>query len=81
MMAACGDPAALATKRVIDAVLAGEQPTAVAGDRHGRISVRIALRQMKSQGHASAALSAWLASFDQAAPDEADDEAALHHEG
>ena len=82
MMAACGDPAALATKRrVIDAVLAGEQPTAVAGDRHGRISVRIALRQMKPQGHASAALSAWLASFDQAAPDEADDEAALHHEG
>ena len=82
MMAACGDPAALATKRrVVDAVLAGEPPTAVAGDRHGRISVRIALRQMKSQGHASAALNAWLASFDSAAPDEADDEAALHHEG
>jgi hypothetical protein len=81
-MAACGDPAALAAKRrVVDAVLAGEPPTAVAGDRHGRISVRIALRQMKSQGHASAALSAWLASFDSAAPDEADDEAALHHEG
>jgi hypothetical protein len=82
MMAACGDPAALATKRrVVDAVLAGEPPTVVAGDRHGRISVRIALRQMKSQGHASAALSAWLASFDSAAPDEADDEAALQHEG
>jgi hypothetical protein len=80
-MAACGDPAAVATKRwVVDAVLAGEPPTAVAGDRHGRISVRIALRQMKSQGHASAALSAWLASFDSAAPDEADDEAALHYE-
>jgi hypothetical protein len=82
MMAACGDPAALATKRrVIDAVLAGEPPTAVGGDRHGRISVRIALRQMKSQGHASAALSAWIASFDLAAPDEADDDAALHHKG
>ncbi len=82
MMAACGDSAALATKRrVVEAVLAGEPPTAVAGDRHGRISVRIALRQMKSQGHASAALNAWLASFDQAAPDEADDEAALHQEG
>ena len=80
MMAACGDPAALATKRrVIDAVLAGEPPAAVAGDRHGRISVRIALRQLKSQGHASAALSAWIASFDLAAPDEADDEAVLHH--
>jgi hypothetical protein len=82
MMAACGDPVALATKRrVVDAVLAGEPPTAVARDRHGRISVRIALRQMKSQGHASAALTAWLASFDSAAPDETDDEAALHHEG
>jgi hypothetical protein len=82
MMAACGDPATLAIKRrAIDAVLAGEPPTAVAGDRHGRVSVRIALRQMKSQGHASAALTAWLASFDSAAPDEADDEAALHHEG
>ena len=82
MMAACGDPVALATKRrVVDAVLAGEPPTAVGGDRHGRISVRIALRQMKSQGHASVALSAWLASFDQAAPDEPDDEAALHQEG
>jgi hypothetical protein len=81
MMAACGDPAALATKRrVVAAVLAGEPPTAVAGDRHGRISVRIALRQIKSQGHASAALRAWLASFDQAALDEADDEAALQHE-
>ncbi|WP_426531300.1 DUF6925 family protein [Bradyrhizobium sp. McL0615] len=82
MMAACGDPAALATKRrVVDAVLAGEPPTAMAGDRHGRISVRIALRQMRSQGHASAALTAWLVSLDSAAPDEADDEAALHQEG
>jgi hypothetical protein len=82
MMAACGDPVALATKRrVVDAVLAGEPPAAVASDRHGRISVRIALRQMKSQGHASAALSAWLTSFDSTAPDEADDEAALQNEG
>ena len=53
----------------------------MAGDRHGRINVRIALRQMKSQGHASAALTAWLASFDSAAPEEAEDEAALHQEG
>jgi len=53
----------------------------VAGDRHGRISVRIALRQMKSQGHASAALNAWLASFDSVAPEDADDEAALHQKG
>lgn len=82
MMAACGDPEVLATKqRVIDAVLAGEPPTAVAGDRYGRISVRIALRQMKSQGHTSAALTEWLANFDQIAPEQADDEAALHNAG
>lgn len=82
MMAACGDPEVLATKqRVVDAVQAGAPPTAVAGDRYGRISVRIALRQMKSQGHASTALTEWLASFDQMAPDESDDDAALHHAG
>ena len=82
MMAACGDPQTLAIKRrVVDAVLAGEPPTAVAGDRHGRTSIRIALRQMKAAGHASAALGAWLASFDQASPDEGDDEAAFHYDG
>ena len=41
----------------------------------------IALRQMKSQGHASAALTPGLRASILAAPDEADDEAALHHEG
>ena len=82
VMAACGDPQTLAIKRrVVDAVLAGEPPTAVAGDRHGRTSIRIALRQMKAAGHASAALGAWLASFDQASPDEGDDEAAFHYDG
>jgi hypothetical protein len=65
----------------IDAVLAGEPPTAVAGNRRGRTAVRIALRQMRLQGHASAALTAWLTSFVQAAPDEAYDEAPLHQEG
>ena len=82
MMAKCGDPAALATKRrVIDAVLTGEPPTAVASDRQAGSASRIALRQMKSQGHASAALTAWLASFDSAISDESDDEAAPHQNG
>jgi hypothetical protein len=82
MMAACGDPLTLAIKRrVVDAVLAGEPPTSVAGDRHGRTSIRIALRQMRAEGHASTTLSAWLASFDQAGSEEGDDEAALHHNG
>lgn len=82
MMAVCGDPETFATKqRVVDAVRAGEPPSAVAGDRHGRTSIRIALRQMQAEGHASAALNAWLASFDQARPDEGDDGTAPHHDG
>jgi hypothetical protein len=82
MMAACGDPETFAIKqRAVDAVLAGEPPSAVAGDRHGRTSIRIALRQMKAEGHASAALSAWLASFEQASPDERYDDAAFDHHG
>jgi hypothetical protein len=82
MMATCGDPQTLAIKRrVVDAVLAGELPSAAASDRYGRTSVRIALRQMRAAGHASATLSAWLASFDQASPGEGDDEAAFHHDG
>ena len=82
MMAACGDPETLAIKRrVVDAVLAGEPPSAIAPDRHGRASIRIALRQMRAEGHASATLGAWLASFDQAGSEEGDDEAAFHHDG
>jgi hypothetical protein len=41
----------------------------------------VLLRQMKSQGHASPVLSAWLASFDSASPGENHDEAAFHHDG
>ena len=71
-------PVLFAEARRVEAVLAGVPPLAVAGDRPGRISVRIALRQMKAEGHASATLSAWLASFDQASPDLAEDDAAFH---
>ncbi|WP_065750825.1 DUF6925 family protein [Bradyrhizobium paxllaeri] len=79
MLAVCGDPETLAVKqRVIDAVLTGEPPSAIASGRHGRTSIRIALRQMKSQGYASTALDAWLASFDLGSPDEQDDAAELH---
>jgi hypothetical protein len=82
IMATCGDPLTLAIKRrVVDAVLAGEPPSSVAGDRHGRTNIRIALRQMRAEGHASTTLGAWLASFDQAGSEEVDDEAALHHNG
>ena len=58
---------------------AGAPPASIASSRHGRTNIRIALRQMKSQGHASATLDAWLASFDQASSEEGDDDAVLHH--
>jgi len=81
-MESCGDPKTLAIKRrVAEAVLAEEPPSAIAGDRHGRASIRIALRQMKAEGHEGAALGAWLAHFDQGSPEDGDDDANLHHEG
>ena len=82
MMESCGDPKTLAIKRrVAEAVLAGEPPSAIAADRYGRASIRIALRQMKAEGHEGAALGAWLAHFDQGSPEDGDDDANLHHEG
>ena len=82
IMAACGDPGIRGLKRrVVDAVLAGEPPSAVTSDRHGRAGIRIALRQMKAEGRVSAALTAWLATFDQGSPEDGDDDAALHHDG
>ncbi|MEH2523865.1 MULTISPECIES: hypothetical protein [unclassified Bradyrhizobium] len=57
------------------------EPLPFRANRHGRISVRIALRQMKAEGHASAALGAWLASFDQASPELDEDDAAFHPDG
>lgn len=81
MMAAYGDPTSLAIRhRVTEAVLAGELPSPVAGGRHERTSIRIALRQMKAQGQASAALNAWLTCFDSAGSDEGDDDAAFGHD-
>jgi hypothetical protein len=67
-------------RRIMDAVNAGELPSAVAQTRHGRASIRIALRQMKAAGQASAVLPAWLANFDQAPLEDGEDEAALHHD-
>ena len=78
LLSTYGDPETLAVKqRVTNAVLTGEPPAAVAFSRYGRTSIRIALRQMKSQGHASTALDAWLAGFDVSSPDERDDAAEL----
>ena len=79
IMAAFGDPATVAIKqRVREAVGVGKSPAEIAGDRHGRTSVRIALRQMKAAGESSPALTAWLANLDQGSLDQQDDDAALH---
>ena len=81
-MERCGDPRTLTVKRrVTEAVLAGEPPTEVASDRHGRAGIRIALRQMKAGGQGSETLIAWLGHFDQGSPDDGDDAATLHHDG
>jgi hypothetical protein len=83
MMARCGDPAILAIqRRVAEAVDAGEPPSAIPCDRHGRAGIRVALRQMKAASHPSPVLAGWLASFDQGHPEDGDDEvASLHHDG
>jgi hypothetical protein len=83
MIAGFGLPNSLAIKRrVADAIEAGEPPSAspTAQDRHGRTSVRIALRQLKAAGVASPTLHAWVAKFDNAVvDDDAVDEAAQQH--
>ena len=82
LMAQCGDAESVAIKRrIAEAVAAGEPPAAMAANRHGRSSIRIALRQIKAAGHVSSTLTAWLAAFDQGNLDESDDESALHHHG
>jgi hypothetical protein len=63
----------------VDAINARKSPSAPAVDRHGLASIRIALRQLKAQGHASATLTAWLAEYDQANLHDGNDEAALGH--
>jgi hypothetical protein len=82
MLATFGDPEIVAIKqRVRDAVRAGQPPADFSGDRHGRTSIRVALRQMKAAGDVSPVLSAWLQDLDQGSLDQHDDEAALHHGG
>ena len=81
MIGSFGDPASLAIKRrLIAAVNAGEPPSAIPGDRHGRTGIRIALRQMKAAGSTAPALPGWLANFDSAGLEAGEDEA-LHHDG
>lgn len=83
MLQSFGSPESVALKRrVEEAIRAGEPARALTtlGDRHGRATVRIALRQLNATGVASAVLQAWLGAFDSWAVDDgAEDEAALQH--
>ena len=82
MIEAFGDAESRAIKRrVFDAVAAGQPPSAIAQDRHGRAGIRIALRQLKAVGQPSSILPAWLASFDHSGSEGDEDEADLHHNG
>ena len=82
IIASFGDPETMKIKhRVQNAVRAGKSPAEITQDRHGRVAARIALRQMKAAGDASAALAAWIANLDQGNLDQHDDEAALHGGG
>jgi hypothetical protein len=67
-----GDPERLVLKkRLIHAIAAGHEPFAITsdGDRFGRATVRVTLRQIQASGSRSATLAAWLAVYDR--PDRA----------
>ena len=77
-----GSPESLAIKRrVRDAIMAEQPPSAISGDRHGRTSIRIALRQLRATGQVSPVLQSWLQIFDPAGLESEGDEADLHHDG
>ena len=75
-----GDPERLALKkRLIHAVIAGHEPFAITtdGDRFGRATVRVTLRQLHASETPSATLAAWLAAYDRS--EKAQDDAAPEH--
>ena len=78
-----GSPDANATKRAVIAAITSEQPPftpQAALSRNARVSIRVALRQMKAQAHPSRSLPAWLEAFDRVENDADEDEAAKQHD-
>jgi hypothetical protein len=76
-----GDPASNALKhRVIAAVMAGEEPSAVAvtSGRFARTSIRVALRQLGAESGSLPSLAPWLAAHDRSDPGEIDQHAGGH---
>ncbi len=77
ILRAFGDPASVALKqRVIAAIAAGTDPTAVAvtDDRFARAAIRVALRQVCATDDVSPALAAWMAVHERADRSEPQDE-------
>jgi hypothetical protein len=78
-----GSPISVVLKNQIVAAITDEQsPSApeVAADRVTRISIRVALRQMKASGQLSRSLPAWFEAFDRLGPEIDEDEAPEQHE-
>jgi hypothetical protein len=77
LLARYGDPQLVETKRrVVESVVSGRDPSAVAiaDDRFGRATMRVALRQLQGSERSSPALAAWLSAHDRFDPAEEEDE-------
>jgi hypothetical protein len=84
ILRAFGDPAAVALKqRIIAAIAAGADPTAIAvtDQRFARTAVRVALRQFGATDDASPALAAWMAAHERSDRSEPEDEDDPHAQG
>jgi hypothetical protein len=82
MLLRFGDPRFVALKqRVVAAVLAGENPpaVAVAETRFARTNIRVALRQLKAANAVSPALMAWMAAHERVEKTEAEADLHRHH--
>ena len=69
MLERYGDPERAALKqRLVHAVMAGHEPFAIGahGDRFGRATVRVTLRQLQASNARSPTLAAWLSAYDRA---------------
>ena len=84
ILRAFGDPASLALKqRIIAAIAAGSDPTAIAVTDHrfARTAVRVALRQLCATDNASPARAAWMAAHEPPDRSEPEDEDDPHAQG
>jgi len=84
ILRAFGDPAAVALKqRVVAAIAAGADPSAIAVTDHrfARTAVRVALRQLSATNGASPALAAWMAAHERPDRGEPEDEDNPHEQG